>query len=410
MNKVNLIIAVLLGTATVACAGGIEQGVAEALAIVQKRGLKVDEVLVRQSVIRAIARASDPNAEVFDPAQAIRMRERLAGTQGAPGFRLGITNGQPVVLEVTPGGPAAKAGVKTGDVIIGLSGADEYEVLDLPAALAATRGDAGQTLDLQLRRGTTSTGVTVTLAAQQLPVVELAERLPNSFLYIKVNGLYAGGGPAISTELQNWAAKNKGGIILDLRGAGGDDLDGVGKVAGLFVKSGETLLVRDDGGDQGRASVVADAGAKPLALPLMVLVDAATRGASEVLAAALAGSVKGAMLVGETTAADPMIREFIKLESGDELFIATRKIHAGSVVYDGRTGVKPDVAVNVGRAFSEYEAEPAAEHRRALLDQELQDYALRNRIKGDPVLRRAVDILLGLKALNIGAGGLPGGG
>lgn len=409
MSKTSLALAAMFTAAVTARAGGVEQGVAEALGIVQKRGLQVDDAKVHQAVVRAVTRAADPLAEVYSPAQARRLQDEAAGSFASAGFRLGITNGLPIVIEVATDGSAAKSGIHVGDLITGIIGQDEYSALPLPDALRATRGDAGEQIELALRRGSATTNVVVTLVTQKLPDIEVAERLPNAILYIKVNGLYSSNASALASELRERAAAKHGGIILDLRDAGGDDAAGAAKVAGLFAKAGAPLFSFEGDADAARTAYSADGGTGVKSAPLMVLVDERTRGAAEILAAALADSIKGAMLVGETTAADPLLREFIPLAAGDVLHLATRKLKTPTSLYDGRTGIKPDVQATQGAVRAEYDAEPAADHRRALLDQELQDFALRNRIKGDAVLRRAVDILLGLKALSIGTDGSPGG-
>ncbi len=69
---------------------------------------------------------------------------------------------------------------------------------------------------------------------------------------------------------------------------------------------------------------------------------------------------------------------------------------------DGQQGVEPDVKVTQqGARTEEYEPSPTI-IKRETLEEELEDKAMRERVKGDPTLRRATDILLGLKALNIG--------
>lgn len=402
MKKTWILVAgVALAQGTIA--DTLTEAVQETLGIFQAKHLKVDDAATRRAVIQSIARTADPGAETVTPDEATHRREEISGRDYAAGFRLSITNGLPVILEVASNSPAQKAGLAAGNILVATSETNPLDVVTLPEILAATRGHKNETLALQYRSGrTTSNTASVTLELRSLPAVECAETLPNGIFYLKVNGLFAGGGAAIADTLRAWTAQNRSGIIMDLRDASGDDLDSVKTVASLFAKPGDQLFALRDRADQD-ITVVKAADGKGLGVPVMALVDHDTRGAAEALAAVLSDSVKGAMLVGRTSRGDPMIREYVPLQSGDLLYLATRQlVTADGTRHDGKAGVKPDVVVSSTTALNEYDAEPVAD-RRQLLEQELQDYALRGRIRGDAALRRAVDILLGLKALNIGA-------
>ena len=172
-------------------------------------------------------------------------------------------------------------------------------------------------------------------------------------------------------------------------------------VAARFAPEGPVLYTLSD--RQGQELVRVNASPAPEApMPVMVLVDEETTGASELLAAVLAGSVKGAMLIGRETAGDPMIREPIQLSSGSYALLATRQLKtADGTIYSGTGGVQPDVVITAA-AMNEtvYEPDqPILRKGKTLSDEEKEDKALRDRTRNDTYLRRAADVLLGLKAL-----------
>lgn len=391
----------IAATATVALAEDVGKTVTETLRLLQDKGIQVDAPRAQRAVALALAQTVDPGAGIATREDEQHRRDEDAGRDFAAGVRLSVSNGLPVIVEVTPESPAAKAGLAPGDVIMAVE-SNAIELITLPDAAQALRGHQQRTIAIQYRNGKNGTNAArLSLELASIPPVECAETLPNGICYIKANGLFAGSGEAIAGTLRESAARNRNGVILDLRGAAGGDLASVKVIASLFTRDGEQLLTLRDRDDRELASVAA-AGSKPLGVPVMVLIDSETRGASELLAAVLNDSVRGAMIVGRESAGDPLIREHVPLQSGDLLYVATRQVvTAGGGRYDGRKGVKPDVQAG-GVAQPEYDAEPVAD-RRALLDQEIRDFALRNRIRGDSALRRTVDILLGLKALNIGA-------
>ena len=112
------------------------------------------------------------------------------------------------------------------------------------------------------------------------------------------------------------------------------------------------------------------------------------------------------MLLGQPTKGDPLVREALPLGSGEHLYIVTRRlVVADGTAYSGHQGVRPDIAVAARDLPREqYEPEPTDDEP---TEEEQQDRLLRERVKGDAVLTRAVDVLLGLKALNIGTFGKP---
>ena len=91
------------------------------------------------------------------------------------------------------------------------------------------------------------------------------------------------------------------------------------------------------------------------------------------------------------------------LPDGEHLYLASKRlVVADGTIYNGSEGVKPDLVVApTAVPATEYEPEPAAEGQKELSSEEKEDKLLRERVRGDETLRRAVDVLLGLKALNI---------
>ncbi|HEY8241490.1 MAG TPA: S41 family peptidase, partial [Kiritimatiellia bacterium] len=369
---------------------------------IDRYGLPLDATNAQRSATEAIIKIADPSARILSKSDMDHMMDERGGHDFCVGVRLTMTNGRPRIIEVLPNSPALEAGLKEGDLIDSINGKD-VPVTDLTTACRMLRGSTNDTLLIRYTRQLNpSNEATATLRAMSVPAVETAEELPNKLAYIKLNGLYKDSGHDVISIIRGWAEMGRFGAVLDLRGANGNDLDTVTQIASLAAVSGDVLFTfkTSDGKDitENKANV-----GSPITMPVMVLVDEATAGAPEVLTAVLADSVRGAMVVGRETFGDPMIREALDLPTGDVLYLATRRlVTANGSVYNGRGGIKPDVIVSTKDEADVKEYEPdQAPDRRATLDEEIADKALRERLRGDAVLKRAVDILLGLKALNI---------
>lgn len=227
--------------------------------------------------------------------------------------------------------------------------------------------------------------------------VEAVESWPEDLAYLKVRGLIKNSGGEILSKLQSLT--HKAGIILDMRGAGGDDLDTVSALAGIArLHDQEPLYILTD--NQGRL-IQTNSAVTVLALgvPLMVLIDGETRSASEALVALWRGR-PGVMLIGSATRGEARLREQVVLPGGQNARLATRRlIPVAGTSYD-HTGVAPDILVS---ALNGDPHDPAFcmtnRPSRALSAKSERDRDLMRRVDNDAVLRRATDILLGLRTL-----------
>ena len=240
--------------------------------------------------------------------------------------------------------------------------------------------------------------------------VEASEALPHDILYARLRGLYGTNVQALSSFLEEQRARGGTGTILDLRGAAGDSLRLTDAVAGLFAPPGAALYeVRNGLGEVLETHRTSEDGEPRERPPLIVLTDRGTRGPAEALAAACR-HLPGAMLVGEPTYGDAGLRETVSFAEDAVWRIATRWI----VMPDGerydRTGVQPHIEVtraipqpmaatnapSAGNATEDADRTDGEE----LTEKERENRRLAARVAGDPVLSRAADILLGLRALD----------
>lgn len=356
----------------------------------------------RAPLYECVARIVDPRARLFTAADLEHWQNEQAGVDYHSDIRLTISNATPVITAVPDD---LQESLRAGDRILSIQGAPTTNVT-LSDALRLLRGHTAGGADLIYARGTDAPATTrIERVLSPLPLFEVLETWPRDIGYARVNGLNAGSGAEVLTQLREWADATFAGGILDLRGADGSDVASAAQIAGAFASPGSSLFSFLDRAGNTLTNYQADETAQ-IDLPVMLLVDEHTSGAAEALAAAAAGSLRGMLVIGRETSGDPAIREVISTSDDESLYIATRKLVAGDgSVFDGHSGVKPTVILPAGPGKVEYEPERGPD-RRIRLDEEDSDLALRDRIRGDAALQRAVDVLLGLKALNIRPGPL----
>ncbi len=217
------------------------------------------------------------------------------------------------------------------------------------------------------------------------------ESWPEGVSYLKIRGLVTGGGREIMGHLR--ALSGGAGVVLDFRGADGMDLESAVLLASPFHEAGASLFRVETAAGMALEERLAGEEA-PYGCPVIALIDSDTRNAAELLVALWTGR-PGVMLLGEPTRGDLRIREVLPLPDGRSLCLATRRV----VLRGGAgTGVRPDVLVEAGNGG----ATPLVYipgSGRPLSEKSKQDRSLMMRVDGDPALRRGVDILLALQAL-----------
>ena len=380
-------------------AGGAVVAVEQALTLLQDHHLDGDAEQQTRAILRAILRGADERAQVFRDAGDRAPPDPL--THGA-GIVASRSNGVTAVIQVVADSPAAASGIEVGDQILEVDSV-EAGALNMAQLMRRLHGDAAREVALLVARGDDEPEQKrIEILPVSLPALAEYRVLPGNLGYLRVLQLDASAGSAVADVLREWADEEVDGAILDLRGAGGHDLDSVIEVASLVVAPGETLFTFRDARDQD-ISVHRATETEALGMPIMVLVDDGTRAASEVLAASLSGSGRGAMIIGERTAGDPLIREYLPVTTGHVAYLATRRlVVADGTVYAGSESVEPDIVVEPTAALIEYDpAPPILTDHREVTETEIATKELREWITGDVPMIRAVDILLGLRALNI---------
>ena len=367
--------------------------------VMEQMGITLDVTNTSRAALLASVQTVDHQADILTDEQWASKRDAREGRFLLPGFRLGITNGLPVIIDLPTNSPAAASGLQPGDLITGI-GTQQFAKISLPDMLLRLKTDAQPTQSLRYVRAGLTNWIELVRSVTNEPSIETVELLPNQIGYIKINGLYPGSGRDVVSRVRAWSENNRDGIVLDLRGAGGFDAASVMQVASLFSRSGQFLFAFRDHLHQDLESFRAAEG-NPVELPVMVLIDRETHGAAEVLAAVINGSAPSALLIGEPTAGDFMLRDAQPV-AGQQLYFTTRVLNtADGLRYTGQHGLDPAIPIGEREKDTrDYEPPVNLLDRRATLDVEARDAALRRRVRGDGALERAVDMLIGLKSLN----------
>ncbi|MFB4297736.1 S41 family peptidase [Actinomadura sp. NTSP31] len=275
------------------------------------------------------------------------MEGRLNGRYSGVGLWLGSADGDPRVrvASVQPGTPAARAGVLAGDVVarVGGSPAAGWDVTRVGRAL---RGRPGAAVELTVLRGRRTEEfhlVRTPVSGGDVTVTDL----PGHVRLIRVGAFTRGTGRQVRDAVAGRSPSGapSGGIMLDLRGDPGGLLDEAVETASAFLPGGLVVTYEPRGRPAQRRTVTAPGDART---PLVVLVDAGTASAAEVVAGSLRDRDR-AVIIGSRTYGKGSVQESVRLSDGSAIELTVGRYRTpGGRNLDG-VGIEPDVAVSADR-------------------------------------------------------------
>ena len=243
------------------------------------------------------------------------------------------------VTDIIPGGPAEKAGLKSGDVILTIDGKPTRGLTSDEDA-KMLRGKEGTIVRLGLERdGAALAGqVAVTRAVIHQPSV-YARLLPNNIGYARLTVFGATTGSELSSALDRLESQGAKAYILDLRDNGGGYLNAAIDVSSKFVPSGPIVSVEARGGSSTQYD--AENTAIP-PKPLAVLVNGYTASASEITSGAIQDNGVGE-LIGTRTFGKGVVQTIHQLPDGSAVKITSARYLTPRGRDINTVGIEPDI-------------------------------------------------------------------
>ncbi|MEM7113366.1 MAG: S41 family peptidase [Chloroflexota bacterium] len=305
--------------------------------------LPTNEELLFSAINGSIELLGDEHTRFVNPDTAQRIRQNQGPVEGIGAIVTENEDGLIEIVRPIDGQPADLAGVKAGDVLIAVDG-ESVIGQSLDEVVLIVRGPSGTQVTITVRRPGVEEPIdfTITRARFEVPVVE-AEMLPENVAYVRLTTFLDQGATAdVEDALEPLLAQNPAGIVFDLRDNGGGFLSEAINVADLFLPESIILLERNIRGLN--ETFRADDGDIGEQLPLVVLVNAGSASASEIVAGAIQDNGRG-VIVGEVTFGKGSVQQVHTLSNGAELRVTiARWFTPNNNTIDG-AGITPDIAV-----------------------------------------------------------------
>jgi carboxyl-terminal processing protease len=297
----------------------------------------------------------DPYTTFFPPAEAEIFKQDIEGEFGGVGMELGNKDERIVVVAPLKDSPAEKAGVRAGDVLVGID-ATSTQFLKVDDAVKLIRGKVGTSVKLTFLRDGTKDPVVVTIVRDviRIPLIKNYKR-DDGIYVIELYSFSANSADLFRTALREYFLSGSNKLLFDLRGNPGGYLEAAVQMASFFLPQGDIIVTEDYKGKQDnvyhRSLGYNVFQGRPL--KMAILVDQGSASASEILSGALQQH-NVAKLVGTRTFGKGSVQQLMDIGGGAQLKITVARwlTPNGSSISDG--GLKPDIEAT--RTIEDYNA------------------------------------------------------
>jgi carboxyl-terminal processing protease len=305
-----------------------------------------DKKLV-EGAIKGMLAALDPHSSYMDQKEYREMMVQTRGEFGGLGMQVTMENGLVKVVSPIDDTPAARAGMKPGDLILAIDDAPVSD-MTLSEAVEKLRGPIGTQVKLMVRReGTDPFELKLTRA--DIKVDPVKSRLEGSDIgYIRITSFSERTGAGVEQalrQLRQQAGDKLAGIVLDLRNNPGGLLDQAITVSNDFLDKGEIVSIKGRRSQDNRRYEAQANRDLARGLPVVVLINGGSASASEIVAGALHDNQR-AVLLGTRTFGKGSVQTVLPVkESGGAIRLTTALYYTPSGRSIQATGIDPDVVV-----------------------------------------------------------------
>jgi carboxyl-terminal processing protease len=307
---------------------------------------KPDDDKMIEGAINGMLAALDPHSSYMNAHEYSQMQEQMSGEFGGIGIEVTSDDGILKIVSPLDGTPADKAGLLANDLIVEIDG-EPTDGFTLQQAVDKMRGPVGSTIKLAIMRKGLDVPLRISVKRDVISVSPVKARAEGDVAYIKLSSF----GEQTQTKLSEAIAKLKAeigprlaGYIIDLRNDPGGLLDQAIAVADDFLDRGNIVVTK---GRNGKETERADARPGDITdhKPVIVLINAGSASASEIVAGALQDN-KRAKVVGTRSFGKGTVQTVITLgKDRGALRLTTARYYTPSGRSIQAKGIEPDVVV-----------------------------------------------------------------
>lgn len=306
---------------------------------------EVSDQKIIEAALNGMLTSLDPHSSYMNEKQFDEMKVQTKGEFGGLGIEVTMENGLVKVVSPIDDTPAAKAGVKPGDMIAEI---DDQQVMGmtLSDAVEKMRGPVGTKVKLTLLREGLKQPLKLSMQRDTIHIQSVRSRREGDIAYLRVNSFSENTAEAMGAAFEK-QKKDIGsglkGIVLDLRNNPGGLLDQAIEVSDAFLERGEIVSTRSRNPQESRR-YAATAGDIANGLPIVVLINEGSASASEIVAGALKDH-KRAVALGTKTFGKGSVQTVIPISGHGAIRLTTARYYTPSGTSIQAKGITPDIEV-----------------------------------------------------------------
>jgi carboxyl-terminal processing protease len=279
------------------------------------------EVLSRKTIPELLEALADPNTEYLSAAEYTSLKNRTARSYSGVGLTVEPSRAGLVVTSALRG-PARRAGVRPGDIIVRIEGRPAGR-LTFDQSVNLIKGEKGTVVHLRISRAN-GHRINFTVVRSDVAVPSLSSRLVRfageKIGYVRLTSFPDSSAQRVNDATEELVARGAKGIILDLRDNPGGLLTEAVRTTSVFLDKGVVCTV--SGLHQEETVYEVNGGAEFPRLPITVLVNGGSASAAEIVAAALSDNER-AVIVGQRTYGKASVQSIRPLSAGRALKLTT---------------------------------------------------------------------------------------
>jgi len=314
--------------------------------------LSTNEIV--EKALKGLLPNLDAHSSYLDKKAYKELKIETTGEFGGLGIVIGMKNGVLTIISPIDDTPAARAGLKAGDIILMINNKATLD-MSLDEAVNLMRGKPGTKITLTIvRKGQKPFKVTITRAVIKVKSVKEKDiKGYPQIAYIRISSFDKNVVPSLKKILKNLQQEGKKGIIIDLRNNPGGLLSQAVGTLDLFVDKG--ILVSEKGRLKRDNQVFyAHKFGTYKDIPIVVLVNAGSASASEIVSGSLQDH-KRAIIVGEKTFGKGSVQAILPVTKDEAIRLTVARYYLPSGRSIQAKGVTPDIIVHPGKIKKEDE-------------------------------------------------------
>jgi len=282
------------------------------------------------SSIDGMLRTLDPHTTFLEPKEYSDMQDRQKGSFYGLGILVTKRNDQVTVITPLEGTPAARLGIRAGDVIAEVEGVSTDD-LPLDDVVKRLKGPKGTTVHIKILRVGIKEPIPLTIVRAAIPTNSISNTLMirPGVGYIRIKDFTATTVRELDEAVDRLKEQGMQKLVLDLRGNPGGLLDAAVGVADHFLDKGQMIVYTKGRTPDSAQDYVAPGKHQKIDVPLVVVVNRGSASASEIVAGAIQDHDRG-LVVGETSWGKGLVQSVYTLQYGAGLALTTSKYYTPS--------------------------------------------------------------------------------